>query len=144
MKRTLVIAVFLFATVASAKDDVAKAIEANSEAFQAEMNAGNADGYMAFYADDAVILPTNAPAIAGSAEIRKFWAAVLGPGKSDVDLITEHVESSGDLAVERGRYEVTTPFKDSGKYIVVWQKRGGKWRIIDDMFSTNLPPPTGH
>ena len=42
---------------------------------------------------------------------------------------------------QRGRYELTMPFKDSGKYIVVWRQRNGKWQIIDDIFNSNLVPP---
>ena len=99
--------------------DVNATIRANTEAFDAAMRAGNTDAFMAFYADDAVLMPPNAPAFNGAANVRQFWGGLLAAGKTDVDLTTEDVIASGDLAVERGRFEVTVPFKDSGKYIVV-------------------------
>lgn len=139
MKRTMTVVAFLMmmcATTASAAD-VGETIRGLVDTFDSQMRAGNIDGFMALYADDAVLLPPNAPAFKGAAEIRKFWGGLLAMGKTDVDLIVEDVYASGDLAIERGRFEVTTPFKDSGKYIVVWRNRNGKWQIIDDIFNSN-------
>ena len=28
---------------------------------------------------------------------------------------------------------------DKGKYIVVWKKVGGAWKVASDIFNTNLP-----
>ncbi len=30
-------------------------------------------------------------------------------------------------------------FEDKGKYIVVWKKVGGAWKVAADIFNTNLP-----
>jgi hypothetical protein len=30
---------------------------------------------------------------------------------------------------------------DHGKYIVVWRNADGKWKLLRDLFSTNVPPP---
>lgn len=145
MKRTLlVIALLMIATVAMAKTppaDVAATIRANTEAFDAAMRAGNVEGFMAFYADDAVLMPPNAPAFNGAENVRKFWGGLLAAGATDVNLTTDDVLVSGDLAVERGHFELTKPFPDTGKYIVVWRKRGGKWQIVDDIFNSSVAPP---
>lgn len=141
MKRLpMFMALLLLAACASTGSlgDVESAIRLNAESFDSAMRAGNADGFMAFYADEAVLMPPNAPAFNGAANIRKFWGGLLAAGKTDVDLIVEDVTTSGELAIERGRYELTTPFKDSGKYVVVWRHRNGKWQIIDDIFNSNL------
>jgi len=142
MKQTITITILLMcvATAAMAAD-IDKAIRANAEAFDSAMRAGNIDGFMALYASDAVLLPPNSPAFNGADNIRKFWSGLLSMGKTDVDLIVDDVITSGDLAIERGHFELTTPFKDSGKYIVVWRQRDGKWQIIDDIFNSSLAPP---
>jgi len=148
MKRTIVItALLVFSACASTTTtpppaDPGAAIRALADVFDSAMRAGDVEGFMALYADDAVLLPPNAPAFNGATQVRKFWGGLLAAGKPDIDLIVDDVTSSGELAVERGHYELTTPFKDSGKYIVVWRYRGGKWQIIDDMFSSNLAPPS--
>jgi len=152
MKGTIVILALVFsacmssstatAPMASASpEDVGAAIRANAEAFDSAMRAGNTDAFMALYADDAVLLPPNSPAMPGRDAIRQFWSGLLAMGKTDVNLMVDDVYTSGDLAIERGRFELTTPFKDSGKYIVVWRNRGGTWQIIDDIFNSNLAPP---
>ena len=142
MKRTILIALLIgLALPLMAADDVGKMIRANTESFESAMRAGNVDGFMAFYANDAVLMPPNAPAFNGVENVRKFWSGLLSMGKTDVDLVTDDVITSGELAVERGHFELTLPFKDSGKYIVVWRKRDGKWQIIDDIFNSSLAPP---
>lgn len=145
MKRWFVLVMMVLvagcATTSTAPSgDVDAAIRAQADRFETSMRGGRVDEVAAFYADDAVLMPPGAPAIPG-AGIRGFWGMVLAGGTSDLDLIVENVRSSGDLAVERGRYEVTKPFKDSGKYIVVWQNRGGEWRIVNDIFNSSLAPP---
>jgi ketosteroid isomerase-like protein len=147
MKRTIVItALLVFAGCASTSTsmpatDVGPAIRALADEFDTQMRAGNVDGFMALYADDAVLMPPNAPAFNGRDAVRRFWGGLLATGKTDVDLIVDDVTSSGDLAIERGHYELTVPFKDSGKYIVVWRNRGGKWQIIDDIFNSSMAAP---
>ena len=127
-------------TAPMAASDVGAAIRANVEVFDSAMRAGDIDGFMSLYADDSVLMPPNSPAFSGSPAIRRFWSGLLSTGKTDVNLMVEDVYSSGDLAIERGTYALTMPFKDNGKYIVVWRNRGGKWQIVNDIFNSNLPP----
>ena len=54
------------------------------------------------------------------------------------------VWGTADLLTEEG--EVTMFTKDGqqidkGKYLVVWKKEDGKWKLFRDMFNSNLPPP---
>jgi ketosteroid isomerase-like protein len=96
---------------------------------------------MALYADDAVLMPPNSPAFNGRAAVEKFWGGLVSMGGgTDVDLIVDDIAISGDVAIERGHYELTKPFPDSGKYVVVWRNRGGKWLITHDIFNSNLAP----
>lgn len=127
--------------VAEAIEGVDAAIRALEDTFDSQMRAGNVDGFMAMYADDVVLMPPNAPAFNGRAAVRQYWGGMLAAGSSDVDLIPDDIQVSGDVAIERGHYEVTKPFRDSGKYVVVWRNRGGKWLITHDIFNSNLTPP---
>lgn len=152
MKRLVpVLLVFLFASctttssdmdavrgVESAVQDVDTAIRGLVDTFDSQMRAGNTAGFMALYAEDAVLMAPNLPAFAGRAAIQQFWGGMLAAGATDVDLIVDDIQISGDIAVERGHFEVTKPFRDSGKYVVVWRNRGGKWLITHDIFNSNL------
>jgi ketosteroid isomerase-like protein len=147
MKRTAsLIAVLLLAACASTSGsssmpttDPDSIVRQAAERFETAARAGDVARVTAFYADDAQVLPPNAPVLRGTEGARTFWGMMLAAGPSDIDLITEDVLSSGDLLVETGRYEVTKPFGDSGKYIVVWAKRGGEWKIVRDIFNTSRP-----
>jgi uncharacterized protein (TIGR02246 family) len=105
--------------------------------------AKDLDKTVAFYADDAVILPPNQSAVTNKDGIRNLWKAFLD-SFIDVSWKTTRVEvaKSGDMAVLTGTYEMTMKdgSKDKGKYCEVWQKKAeGKWKVGIDMFSSDLP-----
>ena len=152
MKRTLIVIAIFFAACATrpSRDfqsgDAEAVIHRASADFTRAVNAGNVDAIVSAYGDSAVLMPPNAPAFRGKDSIRKFWSGFLAIGKFDGSLVTDDVIQSGDLAVETGHYELTitpkgstTTVKDSGKYLVAWQKVDGKWRIERDIFNSNLP-----
>jgi ketosteroid isomerase-like protein len=72
--------------------------------------------------------------------LRQFGDA----GYEDLRLETVRVESSGDMAMEIGRYTVgirrpdATVIADRGKYLKTW-RRLGAWLIVADCWSSNLP-----
>jgi ketosteroid isomerase-like protein len=67
-------------------------------------------------------------------------------GYSDMRVETIRVENSGDMAMEVGRFSVTTRqangtlIPERGKYVKVW-RRLGAWLILADCWSRN--PPVG-
>jgi ketosteroid isomerase-like protein len=51
---------------------------------------------------------------------------------------------SGDLAWEWNTFSVTDKAGatvDTGKYVTVYGRRDGKWRIIRDIWNSDAPPP---
>ena len=93
----------------------------------------------ALYADDATLLPPNAPAVHGKPAIQEFWQAFLAAGVSDVILETGDVRASGDLAYGIGKYGFTAGgARQEGKYLVVYQQQAdGSYKAIADMFNAN-------
>jgi ketosteroid isomerase-like protein len=85
------------------------------------------------------------PAFKGKDAIRQFWGGFLGMGAINLALFSDDVMQRDDLAVETGHYEVSITPKgaaaatDSGKYVVVWRRIGGQWKLERDIFNTNLP-----
>lgn len=51
----------------------------------------------------------------------------------------------GDLACLSGTYELTMndasgePVPDRGKYVGVWEKKGGTWKCGTDIWNSDLP-----
>jgi ketosteroid isomerase-like protein len=61
-----------------------------------------------------------------------------------IKLDTVEVEGFGDMAYEVGKYALsgkTGKVSDQGKYIVVWKKVRGQWKLHRDIFNSNVPVP---
>ena len=124
-------------------DAVRPAIEAANAQFSAAAAKGDGAGLAALYAADAQVLPAGSDVIRGPDAIQKFWQGALDSGIVGVGLKTLEVFADGSTATEVGQYELRDKagkVLDHGKYIVVWRHEGGKWKLLRDMFSTNVPP----
>jgi ketosteroid isomerase-like protein len=124
------------------------AIGALDEQWSATAGKNDLDGTVAFYADDAVLLPPNA-AIANDAKaIRASWAGLLGPNTA-VSWKASKIEvaKSGDLGYLYGTYQLAIKdpkggpaVNDTGKILEVWKKQpDGKWKCIVDTYNSDLP-----
>jgi uncharacterized protein (TIGR02246 family) len=107
------------------------------------------DATVAYYADDAVLLPPNGPKVTGKQAIRTAWVSLLSPnialtwGPSKVE-----VSQSGDLAYVIGTYDLSTKdakgkaVSDHGKTLEVFKKQAdGSWKAVADMYSSDLAAP---
>jgi uncharacterized protein (TIGR02246 family) len=106
------------------------------------------DNWVAFYAEDAVVLPPNAKTATSKEEIRAAVAELLAmPGLSVTWQPTKvEVSKSGDLAYLYGTYQLTAndasgkPITDRGKNVEIWKKQAdGNWKCIVDTWSSDLP-----
>ena len=111
MKRLLLFTLLIIsaASIAQAQDPVRKAIEANSKQFIEAFNKGDAAAVANMYTVDARVLPPNSDMIEGRANIQKFWQGAMTAGVKMVSLETAQVETTGNIAVEIGRYTSTVP-----------------------------------
>jgi uncharacterized protein (TIGR02246 family) len=111
--------------------------------------AHDIDGTVAYYADDAVLMPPNGPKVTGKQAIRAAWVALAAPevvltwGPAKVD-----VSQSGDLAYIVGTYQDSfkdakgKPATDRGKTLEVFKKQAdGSWKVVADMYSSDLSAP---
>ena len=127
-------------TATPGPNDAARAIRALEAEFQRHANANDAAALTeAFFAEDAQLLPPNAPQVNGKAAIRDFWKAFLAAGVSDVVLETGNVSSSGDLAYSVSKYGFTASgARQTGKYMVVYRRQSnGSYRAVADSFNSN-------
>ena len=130
-------------TAAAADSKLEKAVRDADAEWSKVAAAKDLDKTVAFYADDAVVLPPNQPAVTNKDGIRNLWKGFLD-SFIGISWKTTRVEvaKSGDMAVLTGTYEMTMKdgSKDKGKYCEVWEKKAdGKWKVGIDMFSSDLP-----
>ena len=64
----------------------------------------------------------------------------IGSWSTDSISITD----SGDLAIQTGEYHVTGigpkgDREDKGRFLTVWKKTGGEWKVAHDVGSTTMP-----
>jgi ketosteroid isomerase-like protein len=103
---------------------------------------------VAFYTDDAVVMPGDAPVANTRQTIRTLWAPMLTPDVSVSWQVNQaEVARSGDVGYARGVYQLV--MKDAagktttekGKLLEVWKKQpDGKWKCAVDSFSADAPP----
>jgi ketosteroid isomerase-like protein len=131
-------------SVAADTDDEA-VIRAGSGSWPVAHNAGDIDKMVALYADDAVLLPPDAPAVTGRAAIREFLTKDVAASKAAGIRIKDLKSSagvSGNLGWHAGHFAVVDgagKTVGTGKYSEVWRKTDGKWVMIRDMWNNDAP-----
>ena len=102
---------------------------------------------IAYYSDDAIVLPPNATSAATKEAIRNVWKEMFAsPGFVITWQPTRvQVGKSGEMAWVSGTYELTMndasgkPINDRGKYLEVWEKQtDGNWKCAADMWNSDL------
>ena len=116
-------------------------IEAANKEFMAFFAAGDSIGLANLYTQDAKFMNTGAPAVTGRKNIQSALSGIMKSGISSVNLITIDVWGMENLITEEGEISL---FVDEaavyqGKYIVLWKKVDGKWKLFRDIFNSNLP-----
>lgn len=126
------------------------AIRALDEQWSATAAKNDLDGTVAFYADDAVLLPPNAPIAKDQKSIRESWAGLLGPNAAVSWKVSKvEVAKSGEIGYLYGTYQLSIKdpkggpaMNDAGKLLEVWKRQSdGKWKCIVDTYNSDLPVP---
>ena len=88
------------------------------------------------------IRDSNIPSIAGKDKLSSFWGVFFKLGVGSLTLTTLEVWGDENFITEEGLFEVTLKDgkqADKGKYIVLWKKEDGNWKLHRDMSNTDLP-----
>lgn len=135
-------------SMAAGAADTATVREGTAKWFKA-YNAGDADAIVALYTDDAVIMPPGAPPARGPAAIKAFLVKDIADARAGGVVIVmgdkDEVDVKGDVAWHAGTYAVMKAGStiDTGAYVEISRKTGGKWHIIRDIWNSSTPtdPP---
>ena len=133
--------------LAAARASLMQADQAWFEEYSASDN--RPDTFVNRVADDANLLPPDAPMARGKEAIRDVIAMLEAmPGFSiSWSATAAEVGSAGDMGYTIGTYEIGmedpegTPIRIDGKYLTVWKKQSdGAWMVTADMFNADGPP----
>jgi len=140
------------AFAADAPTDPKEAFNAGTAEWAAAYNAGEPDRIIALYSEDAIVMPPDAPSVTGDAALRSFLADdIATTKKAGLTLVInddDEADTSGDLGWHRGTFKVVNAGGASmgtGKFLEIWQRQQGKWRITRDIWNNDAaaatPPP---
>jgi uncharacterized protein (TIGR02246 family) len=137
-------------TEVDAEADLA-AIDAMRGSFAEAVSAGDVDGMMIGYAEDAVQMPPNEPALTGKEAIRARNQANADEYEMALENPVEEIVVKGDWAILRGTYVFSgtpkadgEPIQDTGKYMVTWRRQAdGSWRVAHEIWNSDNPSPEG-
>lgn len=135
------LAAAVLATPARA-DEPRASIEAGNRQFETAVGRGDGAAVAALYTPTGQLLPANSAAVSGTASIQKFWQGVFDSGIRGARLKTLEVHGQGDSASEVGEYELKDQagkVLDRGKYVVIWKRDGGRWKLHRDIWTTSQP-----
>jgi len=108
--------------------------------FQAAYNAKDAAKVASLYAEDAVVMPPNEPAVRGRSAIEARLKREM-QGNVTIKLTPTESAIAGDRAHEAGTVTVTAGGETmTEKYLVVLMRVGGDWKIAYDIWNSDAPP----
>jgi ketosteroid isomerase-like protein len=127
------------------KEQIKKEIQDKENEFAETYNSGipKAIGY---YADDAITFAQNRAPLVGKTAIVEYLMADINPAnKSNKISFTTNevfVSNDGNQVVEIGYYKVvdsTNTAVNTGNYMVLFEKRNGKYVCVRDMSASDMP-----
>jgi len=135
-------------TVSASPRATAETLKRLEGEFMKAAAEGGSQGYMSYYADDAVEVPNGAAIIHGKVEIAKGMGFL--DDKSNQLIWTPvgaDISATGDLGYTYGNYEFHSKDKDGkpsveyGKYASIWKlQKDGSWKVVLDMGNAGPVP----
>jgi uncharacterized protein (TIGR02246 family) len=138
MRRIALVIAFLAVLVAPASAQKAK-IEAVNAKWMELFGKGDFEGIAQLYTVDAIAFPPGSAMVKGRAAIGAMWKG-LAEHVSNPKITTLEVKRlSPRVAREIGTFSLMTkdptPKEISGKYLVVWEKVRGEWKLAADIWN---------
>ena len=139
MRRISVLAACLVLLATPALAQSKAAIQQLNDRWMAAFNKGDAAAVAAMYTAEAYVLPSGAPMVQGRPAIEALWKAQMA-GASVARITTLEVKPlGGNAAREIGTAVLKTkaqpPQEITIKYAVVWEKEGGSWKLLQDIWN---------
>lgn len=122
--------------------DLSTEIRRANDRFESAFARQNAAGLAQLYTEDDMLLPTGSDIIEGLPAIERFWQGAMDAGIREAKLKTLELEHHGETTIEIGAYVLRDEGGqelDRGKYVVVWQRVNGQWKLRRDIWNSSLP-----
>lgn len=139
MRRITIAAACLVLFAAPAAAQTKAAIQKAEEQWGAAYNKGDAAAVAAMYTADAYVLPAGAPMAKGHEAIEAFWKEgmkQIGDVKcTALDVKPLGANAAREIGTCTFKTKAQPPQDGTLKYAVVWQKEGGRWKLLQDIWN---------
>ncbi len=137
-----VLAIGSSATAPALADHVGHEIDALNVKWVAAFKAKDIATIESLLAPNALLLSPGAPAVQGAKAVAETWRGWSELKGVELTFGALRVEASGDMAWDYGTYSFAFDgdkgrVTDKGKYIVVWKKIDGAWKVAADIYNNN-------
>jgi uncharacterized protein (TIGR02246 family) len=116
-------------------------IQKLNDQWMAAFNKGDAAAVAAMYTIDAYVLPDGREMVKGRPAIEALWKQQMAGATVEKITTLDVKPLGGNAAREIGTATMKTkaqPPQDVViKYAVVWQKEGGQWKLLQDIWNEN-------
>ncbi|HTH55259.1 MAG TPA: nuclear transport factor 2 family protein [Cyclobacteriaceae bacterium] len=123
-------------------DSAKQSIEHQNVAFQTAFETSDSVGLGNLFTSDAKMMMPGSPSIEGRAAITSMAAMFM---KMKVKRVAKTIDVWGndDLLTEEGTaslFDQKGVELDHAKYLVIWKKEDGQWKLFRDMWNSDLTP----
>lgn len=117
--------------------DIHEAVEATNQALIAAFERGDSHAVSLLYTEDAKVIPPGSETASGRSMIAAYWQSGIDAGTRILKLNTHEVEAAGDFAYEVGtlRLAGVDGSVTVSRYVVVWKREIGKWKLHRDIWN---------
>lgn len=122
-----------------------KEIESANRALSEFMAKGDSVALASAYSIEGALLLNNMPAVKGKENLIKIWGSFINAGMGGLELTTIEVWGDENFITEEGLIVIKAKDGtqlDKGKYLVLWKKENGKWKLHRDISNSDLPVVT--
>ena len=121
-----------------------KTIESADSLFIDLLDKGDATGLANCYTTDALFMLPNAPSIQGRTNIQSAMMDFITSGATKMSVRINNVWGDEETLISEGTMTFSTKegqVVDKCKYITVYKKEEGRWKMFRDCYNSDLPLP---
>lgn len=112
-------------------------------ALRTTFNAGDSTAASELFTSDGAMLPRFGVPVEGKTAIKQYMEKTLRP-QLQFWINSESSTVSGDIAYDEGTYRIrnirSNENLDTGKYVNIFKRENGRWKIYRSIYSSNTLP----
>jgi ketosteroid isomerase-like protein len=121
-------------------------LQTDRDCAAASVEVGFAAAYYRYLAEDAIVMPPGQNALSGREDIYARWREGAGDVVLEWEPKDGSVSQAGDLGWTWGNWvliagdEAGQSQRSYGKYVFIWKRVGGDWRIVANIWNDSPAP----